>query len=51
VVRKALEKAREESVLERALREGMSATEAFARYGICRTLDFIPYQHLDASAV
>jgi regulator of RNase E activity RraA len=34
VVRKALEKAREESVLERALREGMSATEAFARYGI-----------------
>ena len=24
----------EESVLERALREGMSATEAFARYGI-----------------
>jgi regulator of RNase E activity RraA len=34
VVRKALEKAREESILERALREGMSATEAFARYGI-----------------
>ena len=34
VVRKALEKVREESVLERALREGMSATEAFARYGI-----------------
>jgi regulator of RNase E activity RraA len=34
VVRKALEKAREESVLERALREGMSAAEAFARYGI-----------------
>jgi regulator of RNase E activity RraA len=34
VVRKALEKAREESVLERALREGMSATEAFTRYGI-----------------
>ncbi len=34
VVRKALEKAREESVLERALREGMSATEAFDRYGI-----------------
>ena len=34
VVRKALEKAREESALERALREGMSATEAFARYGI-----------------
>ena len=34
VDRKALEKAREESVLERALREGMSATEAFARYGI-----------------
>jgi len=34
VVRKALEKAREDSVLERALREGMSATEAFARYGI-----------------
>jgi regulator of RNase E activity RraA len=34
VVRKALEKAREESLLERALREGMSATEAFARYGI-----------------
>jgi regulator of RNase E activity RraA len=34
VVSKALEKAREESVLERALREGMSATEAFARYGI-----------------
>jgi regulator of RNase E activity RraA len=34
VVRKALEKAREESVLERALREGMSATETFARYGI-----------------
>jgi regulator of RNase E activity RraA len=34
VVRKALEKAREESVLERALREGKSATEAFARYGI-----------------
>ena len=34
VVRKALEKAREESVLERALREGMSATEAFAGYGI-----------------
>ncbi|HEX5700181.1 MAG TPA: RraA family protein [Rubrobacter sp.] len=34
VVRKALEKAREESVLERALREGMSATEAFARHGI-----------------
>jgi regulator of RNase E activity RraA len=34
VVRKALEKGREESVLERALREGMSATEAFARYGI-----------------
>jgi regulator of RNase E activity RraA len=34
VVRKALEKAREESVLERALREGMSAADAFARYGI-----------------
>jgi regulator of RNase E activity RraA len=34
VVRKALEKASQESVLERALREGMSATEAFARYGI-----------------
>jgi hypothetical protein len=34
VVSKALEKARKESVLERALREGMSATEAFARYGI-----------------
>jgi regulator of RNase E activity RraA len=34
VVRKALEKAREESVLERALREGTSAAEAFARYGI-----------------
>jgi len=34
VVRKALEKARAESVLERALREGMSATEAFDRYGI-----------------
>ena len=34
VVRKALEKAREERVLERALREGMSAAEAFARYGI-----------------
>jgi regulator of RNase E activity RraA len=34
VVRKALEKVREESLLERALREGMSATEAFARYGI-----------------
>jgi regulator of RNase E activity RraA len=34
VVRKALEKVREESLLERALREGISATEAFARYGI-----------------
>ena len=34
VVRKALEKASQESVLERALREGMSATEAFAKYGI-----------------
>jgi regulator of RNase E activity RraA len=34
VVRKAVEKASEESVLERALREGMSAAEAFARYGI-----------------
>ena len=34
VVRKALEKASQESVLERALREGMSATAAFARYGI-----------------
>jgi regulator of RNase E activity RraA len=34
VVRKALEKVRKESLLERALREGMSATEAFARYGI-----------------
>ena len=34
ILRKALEKVNKEDLLERALREGMSATEAFNRYGI-----------------